>query len=282
MKNQLISPSTNFNAVRDGRNAPDFYFDLDLSSPFDSIINVAGNSFYADANPADGVCTVYFQDTDRVGGTTPFYVSPGFIARIPFTQIRVVNSFAQPGKKCRVVYGTDTDFQPGSVAQVSVSANVGTISETTVNGLKGRQYFARSNIAVPGASGAFFALYCGGTTQAARLTAIRLHMPSYAGGNIDIPVSWYGDPGGSQASSSSPCGGPIPAARMKYSFTTAAANYYDEIHRRAVSSSLQNSSITFEDICPIIITPGNAVGIFVSPSVTVNTSAYFQYEMIDL
>lgn len=122
--NKIFSPSTDFNSVRDGRNAPDFFFDLDLSTPFDRFVNIAGNSFYCDANPNDGNFVVYFQETDSLRGPTPFYASPGFIARIPFTQIRVVNATAQPGKKARVVYGTDTDFQPGSVSQVSLDGGV--------------------------------------------------------------------------------------------------------------------------------------------------------------
>jgi len=123
--NQLQKPSSDFSSVRDGRNAPDFYFDLDLSTTFDQIINIAGNSFYCDANPVDGNFVVYFQETDSLRGPTPFYASPGFIARIPFTQIRVTNTTAQPGKKARIVYGTDTDFQPGSVSQITLSGNVG-------------------------------------------------------------------------------------------------------------------------------------------------------------
>lgn len=122
--NKFSRPTTDFNSVRDGRNAPDFYFDLDLSVRFDRLINVAGNSFYCDANPADGDFVVYFQETDSQRGPTPFYASPGFIARIPFTQIRVVNQNAQVGKKARIVYGTDTDFQPGSVAKVSLEGSI--------------------------------------------------------------------------------------------------------------------------------------------------------------
>ncbi len=122
--NQLQKPSSDFSSVRDGRNAPDFYFDLDLSVVFDRFISIAGNSFYCDANPTDGNFVVYFQETDLLRGPTPFYASPGFIARIPFTQIRVVNTTAQAGKKARVVYGTDTDFQPGSVSQITLAGSV--------------------------------------------------------------------------------------------------------------------------------------------------------------
>jgi len=119
----ILRASTDFGRVRDGRESPDAYFDVDLSTAQDQTFNIAGNSFYIDANPEDGNATVYFQETDKLRGPTPFYVSPGFIARIPFTQIRVVNS-AQIGKKIRVVYGVDTDFQPGSVSQVSFAGNV--------------------------------------------------------------------------------------------------------------------------------------------------------------
>lgn len=121
MNNRLIPPTSDFNSVRDGRASPDFYFDLDLTAVFDTVVQMAGNSFYIDANPSDGVCTAFFQDTASDSTPTPFYISPGFIARIPFTQIRFWNPVAQPGKKIRVIYGTDTEFQPGSVTQLSVS-----------------------------------------------------------------------------------------------------------------------------------------------------------------
>jgi len=121
--NNIIKGSTDFNRVRDGRNAPDAYFDIDLTNAGDQFFNVAGNSFYIDANPSDGNAVVYFQETDKLRGPTPFYVSPGFIARIPFTQVRITN-VSQPGKKIRVVYGVDTDFQPGSVSQVSFAGEV--------------------------------------------------------------------------------------------------------------------------------------------------------------
>lgn len=127
--NQLIQSSTDFRSVRDGRNAPDFYFDIDLSSARNIsagtalIVNVAGNSFYCDANPGDGNAVVKFQDTNLDRVSTPFYVSPGFIAKIPFTQMLIENT-AQPGKKIRIAYGVDVEFQPGSVAQIAVS-NVG-------------------------------------------------------------------------------------------------------------------------------------------------------------
>ncbi len=126
MFDKIISPTTNFSAVRDGRNSPDFYFDVDLTNARSInagtalILNVAGNSFYCDANPTDGNAVVKFQDTNLDRVSTPFYASPGFIANIPFTQILIEN-VAQPGKKLRIVYGVDVDFQPGSIAQIAVT-----------------------------------------------------------------------------------------------------------------------------------------------------------------
>lgn len=131
--NKILQSSTDFNRVRDGRNSPDAYFDFDLTNARDEFINIAGNSFYVDANPMDGNAVVYFQETDNLRGPTPFYVSPGFIARIPFTQVRIRNT-AQPGKKIRVVYGVDTDFQPGSVSQVSFAGAVDVQPTLPTNG----------------------------------------------------------------------------------------------------------------------------------------------------
>lgn len=127
---KLLKSDVNFQRVRDGRNALPFYFDLDLSTARSVaagthfIANVAGDSFYADANPIDGNCVVHFQDTNLDRAAVPFYVSPGFIANVPFTQLLIENA-AQPGKKIRISYGVDIDFQPGSVAQIAVSNSGG-------------------------------------------------------------------------------------------------------------------------------------------------------------
>ena len=127
---KLLKSDVNFQRVRDGRNALPFYFDLNLSTARSVaagthfIANVAGDSFYADADPSDGNCRVHFQDTNLDRAAVPFYVSPGFIANVPFTQMLIENA-AQPGKKIRIAYGVDIDFQPGSVAQIAVSNSGG-------------------------------------------------------------------------------------------------------------------------------------------------------------
>lgn len=127
--NKLIAPSTDFRAVRDGRNSQVFYVDVALDTARSAaagtglVLPISGNSFYCDANPTDGNAFVHFQDTNFDRGPVPLYVSPGVIFNIPYTKVLIENS-AQPGKKIRITYGVDIDFQPGSVAQLAVS-NVG-------------------------------------------------------------------------------------------------------------------------------------------------------------
>lgn len=126
MTSGLIKPSTDFRAVRDGRNSQVFYVDVALdtarsASAFTALeLPISGNSFYIDANPNDGNAFVHFQDTNYDRGPVPLYVSPGTIFNIPFTKVLIENS-AQPGKKIRIAYGIDVDFQPGSVSQIAVT-----------------------------------------------------------------------------------------------------------------------------------------------------------------
>ncbi len=124
--NPLLSPSADFRATRDGRRSMPFYVDVDLTNArSDSagtalFLNIAGNSFYIDANPTDGACFVEFQDNSSDNAGVNLYCSPGVIFNLQFTQCKLVNS-AQAGKKVRIVYGVDVDFQPASVAQVAIS-----------------------------------------------------------------------------------------------------------------------------------------------------------------
>lgn len=126
----LTRSSTDFGAVRDGRDTKPFYIDIDLTNARSDAANtaqmfeIAGNSVYIDANPMDGTAQIEFQDSSGDITGVPFYVSPGFIAKIGFTRIRVTNA-AQSGKKIRLIYSTDADFQPGSVAQVAITGALG-------------------------------------------------------------------------------------------------------------------------------------------------------------
>jgi len=122
-------PSIDLDAVRDGRRAPLLYLDIDLST-VQTIANgnpvilpISGNSFYIDQDPSIvGNASVHFQDTNLGQSSAPIYVGPGFIAKVPFTQILIECKTAQAGKKLRIVYGTDVDFTAGVNATLTISS----------------------------------------------------------------------------------------------------------------------------------------------------------------
>jgi hypothetical protein len=165
----LTSPKDNFTAVRDGRRSTPFYYDVDLSTARSAAagtalsLNVAGNSFYVDANPTDGYALVHFQDTSSDRAASPLYASPGAIFNIPFTQILIEN-VAQAGKRMRIVYGVDVDFQPGSVSQIALSGSV--LDDYVTKSANGQNYMTTTvAAALPTAQIQFMAIRNNGSTQ---------------------------------------------------------------------------------------------------------------------
>ena len=142
----LKTPSTDFNSVRDGRNSLPLYIDIDLSTArsvganTQLVLDIAGNSFYSDADTTNGGnAVVHFQDTNLGNSSAPFFVSPGFIANVGFTKLLIENT-AQPGSRMRIFYGVDIDFKAGVNSSISIAGNVsvtepfytGNFSSTTV------------------------------------------------------------------------------------------------------------------------------------------------------
>lgn len=143
MQEFLKKPSTDFGAVRDGRQALPFYVDIDLTTARSIAagtalkLDIAGNSFFTDADTSTGGNgIVHFQDTSLGISSAPFFVSPGFIANVGFTQLLIENT-AQAGKKMRIFYGVDIDFQAG----------VNT-SSTVINSTQVRKTFSQSELSV--------------------------------------------------------------------------------------------------------------------------------------
>lgn len=150
MPSRLRSPSTDFRAVRDGLNSGPFYFDIQLSTARnDFVLPVSGNSFYIDANPNDGNAFCAFRNYDTKNADTEFYVSPGFIYRGGFTELRL-SWAAQSGKKIRIVYGTDIDFQPGSVAQLALAGQVDLSAQSKVPLQNNGQFNSAGNVSLFG------------------------------------------------------------------------------------------------------------------------------------
>lgn len=128
----ITAPSTDFDPVRDQRRATLLYYDVNLTNARSIaantplILNIAGNSFYVDQDTGTvGYATVHFQDTTLGIAPAPIYVGPGFIANVPFTQLLIENT-AQAGKRLRIFYGVDIDFQAGVNAQVSITGTIAT------------------------------------------------------------------------------------------------------------------------------------------------------------
>ena len=128
----IAKPSIDFEFVRDQRRSTLLYYDIDLSTArsfaagTQLTLPLVGNAFYVDADLTDGGTAIaHFQDSVNAG-SAPVYVSPGFIAQVPFTQI-VFENAAQSGKLLRFFYGVDIDFTPGQTSQTSISGSVSVI-----------------------------------------------------------------------------------------------------------------------------------------------------------
>lgn len=135
----LNKPTSDFNAIRDGRNSLPLYIDVDLTNARSIaansalVLNIAGNSFFTDADTANGGnATVHFQDTALGNTSAPFFVSPGFIANVGFTQLLIENT-AQAGKRLRIFYGVDIDFQAGVNSSIAISGSVSVADYPTTN-----------------------------------------------------------------------------------------------------------------------------------------------------
>lgn len=131
MKNQNLpvfpgvsKPSSDFAAVRSELRAPPMYRDVSLATARSltagtaETLTLVGNTIYIDQKGNSGYATIHVQD-DATIGNTPITVFPGFLARLPFTQIILEND-AQPGVVLRIIYGTDMDFIPVPGGGVSV------------------------------------------------------------------------------------------------------------------------------------------------------------------
>ena len=145
----LQRPEVGFDAVRDGRRAPMFWYDVDLTPARSiaggtaEILTIAGDSFYADLDPVNqGTGVVTFQDTNLTSHGAPVFVTRGQIVNVPFTKLLIENA-AQPGKRMRFFYGVGLDFKPGAASTVNVSGDVSVIDGNVARSLAGAAFVWR-------------------------------------------------------------------------------------------------------------------------------------------
>lgn len=132
----ITAPSTDFAALIDGRRATLFVYELDLSTARSFAAGTAvqlkltGNTVFVDQASDVGNVTMIFEGVQDDTGPLirpAIYVQPGFIAKIPFANLRVANT-AQTGKKLRIFYGVDVDFVPSVNASVAITGNVNAVN----------------------------------------------------------------------------------------------------------------------------------------------------------
>lgn len=147
----IRTPSIDFDEVRDGRRAQPLFFDIDLSiartAATSQPIKISGNTVFIDQKASSGFCQLVFEDQypTRPCAITVF---PGFVARVPFTQITVLNEAQAAGTVMRVVYGTDIDFVPTTSAGVVI---VNTVPVLTIDSRKTRTIAGQAFMGVGGA-----------------------------------------------------------------------------------------------------------------------------------
>jgi len=116
------NPSDDFQRVRDGRQTGPFIYEVDLgdSATFGAgrplILPLVGNVFYVDRIESCGNANVTFQDVSAVNSYIT--VKAGDVYHVPFTQVKI-SAAQQPGKKLRIVYGVDIDFNTASLPVVT-------------------------------------------------------------------------------------------------------------------------------------------------------------------
>jgi hypothetical protein len=183
----LKKPKTDFAAVRDGRQSPPLWLDIDLSAARSISagtalsINIAGNSFYVDADTTNvGYGTIHFQDTNLSAQSAPLFVAAGFIANVAFTQILIENP-AQVGKRLRIFYGVDIDFQAGVNASIAITGNVGITGTASVAEQGNQPATHYGDVATLGAGGTVQVFAAAANTNGA--TIHEAHIATQSAGN---------------------------------------------------------------------------------------------------
>jgi hypothetical protein len=190
----MLRPTSDFQAVRDGRSTGPLFVDIDLSTARSVAagtaleLNIAGNLIYFDQRPSSGVATLYLESDDR--GMTPLTVFAGWKAQVPFTRVFIENG-AQAGMSLRLVYGVDLDLDPGSGAGVTI-LNPITVTDQLTSAMV--HYYFTGTVPV---GNNFATVVIGGsnTPRGVNVKNVYLAGAAGAGGTITLGVLTYQFPG---------------------------------------------------------------------------------------
>lgn len=237
----LLQPTISFDGVRDGRRSTLAWQEIDLSVPRSIlngthlVINMAGDSFYADKGLSQGNAVVRFQDTNLSAGGFPAFAEPGFIGRVPFTQILIEND-AQPGKKFLFAFGVNVDFSAGSSTSVNafIRNTVAMVDGEKDKSLAGGAFVC--SVAVGGIAGQFSIMALGNpagsgknvivsdvifSSGSAGVYVLRAQAAAsiYALGQIPISKLVGGDAPVARFTSANAAAAPVAAATMELALT---------------------------------------------------------------
>lgn len=271
----FLQPGVNFDQVRDGRRAPLFWLDIDLSAARSiaagtaETVNIAGDSFATDLDPVNqGDAVVHFQDTNLSAQGAPVYVTRGQIVNVPFSKVLIENA-AQPGKRLRVFYGVGLDFKPGAASSVNIAGTVSVIDGGKARTLANQVFGFRNSIGAGGAGVYNYAQLWNPVASGKRLV-IKQMMISGVPGTVLIGNAIIGGAGGALNSKLS--GGAAPSAAGYFVQTAGAlAGVTQQI------DGIPNGVPNVEQE-PIVILPG--YGLIVAGDVA-NTACTFTIHFIE-
>jgi hypothetical protein len=277
----LQRPQVGFNAVRDGRRAPIFWYDIDLSTARSiaagtaEILPLAGDSFYADLDPVNqGEAVVTFQDTNLTSHGAPIFVTRGHIVNVPFTKLLIENA-AQPGKRLRFFYGVGLDFKPGSSSSVSVSGEVSVIDGGKSRTLAGQVFGMRSFL--PAVAGSLNGVMVWNQSTSGTNLIVKSYLsnvPASVGFMLASTAGWTpgsAPGGGASLIASKMAGGPAPFQVSLYYFQAPAMPGGVNIFGTALAS------VPMVEPEPIVIPPNSG---FCMITDSLSTTAIFTAHVV--
>lgn len=187
----------------------------------------------------------------------------------------LIENSAQVGKKIRIVYGVDVDFQPGSVAQQSISGSISTIEAVYGKAALSQAFSCAPSAAAIAGSGSASALWNPANSgkylyvdeidiiHGANLTSIVAYGIS-ALGNLSLNTGNF----------NKFVGGPVGVAQGYV--TPGVASTATQVGPFSVFSVAASANYILKYASPVIVPPGFGL-MMIGSAVNDNLQAIFQY-----